>query len=173
MATGIYHKTNVLKMRIMLTVYNADFPLTCSEIADTTGSSLINVSTAMHHYRAKKCGYFRRLKPIKGKAYRYKITKKGTKYLELYCWRLHRGFDLSLGSRKIKTMPKYERLKAERQAEFESSQAEFEHTGIQQPEKPKPTLAELLNFDPTDLADYIGITKYGMLEMGIVGIDFD
>lgn len=171
MATGIYHKTNILKFRIMLTCFDADKPLTCRGIADELGVPLVNVSAVMTHYRKKHCGYFQRLKPEKGKAYRYKITKKGMKYLGLYACRLHDGFDLSLGARKIKTLPKRDRILAERQAESARRQAIFERTGIMPPQRPKPTMKELLNFDPAELRDYIGITKQGALEMGITGID--
>lgn len=172
-ATGTYHKLNVLKFRIMLACFDADRPLTCREIADELGVPPVNISAVMNHYREKNCGYFQRLKPIKeqGKAYRYKITKKGLKYLGLYAYRLHEGFDLSLGARKIKTMPKRARLMAEREAESYRRQAEFERTGIEQPRKPKPTLKEILNFDPADLSDYIGITKQGALELKITGIE--
>lgn len=173
MATGIYHKLNVLKFRIMLTCFDAGRPLTCREIADELGVPLVNISALMNHYRERNCGYFQRLKPIKGqgKAYRYKITKKGLKYLAMYACRLYEGFDLSLGARKVKTMPKRERILAERRAESNRRQAEFEITGIMPPQKPKPTIKDILNFDPTDLRDYIGITKKGALEMGITGFD--
>jgi len=125
MATGICHKINVLKFRIMLTCFDAGRPLTCSEIADELGFPLVNISVVMNHYREKNCGYFQRLKPVTGKAYRYKITKKGLKYLGLYACRLYEGFDLSLGARKIKTMPKRARLMAERHSVPETAKSPY------------------------------------------------
>ena len=156
----------------MIACYDSKRPLTCKEIAEILDMPLVNVSAMMNHYQKQsEHKYFRQLKPVKGKAYRYKITKYGIETLLRYCRRLHEGFSLSLY--KEKKMQKRDRIMAERHAEFERRQAEFDRTGIEIPRKPKPTLGELLNFDPTDLADYMGITKYGMLEMGIVGIDFD
>jgi hypothetical protein len=126
-------------------------------------------SSAFHQSKHK---YFKRHKPIKGKAYRYTLTKTGEKDLLLYSARLYRGLDLSLGSRKRKKIPKYERLKAERQVEFERRPAEFERIGIPQPEKPKPTVKGWFNWDIADLQDYIGVTKQGAVDMGITGIEF-
>lgn len=171
MATGIYHKFNTLKFRILLACFDANRPLTCREIAEQLVVPPVNVSAVMNHYRKRDCGYFQQLKPVAGKAYRYKITKKGLKYLAMYAYRLHEGFDLSLSARKIKTMPKRERILAERLAESNRRQAEFERTGIMPPQRPKPTLEDVLNFDLADLSDYIGITKQGAVEMGITGFD--
>jgi hypothetical protein len=172
MATGIYHKHNVLKMRIMHTVFFAGKPLTCKEIADNLGLPLVNISTMMRHYhKQKEHKYFRKLKPIKGKAYRYKLTKSGAIYLAKYCWRFHEGFSLSLY--KTKKMPKRDKIMAERKAEAAQRQVELDKTGVEIPQKPKPTLKELLNFDPAELVDYMGITKQGALEMGITEILLD
>jgi hypothetical protein len=172
LAIGIYHKTNVLKFRIMHAVFNAGEPLTCREIASRLDVPLVNVSAIMNHYQKQtEHKYFRRLKPIKGKAYRYKLTKSGAKYLAKYCWRLHEGFSLSLY--KVKKMPKRDKVIAERNAEAELRDAIFEKTGVEMPRKPKPTIKELLNFDPAELTDYMGITKMGALEMGITGFDFE
>ncbi len=70
-------------------------------------------------------------------------------------------------------MPKRDKVIAERNAEAELRDAIFEKTGVEMPRKPKPTIKELLNFDPAELTDYMGITKMGALEMGITGFDFE
>lgn len=169
MATGMYHQHNVLKMRIMHTVFFAGRPLTCREIADDLNLPLANISAMMSHYnKQKENKYFRKLKPIKGKARRYKLTKSGMIYFKRYCWHYHEGFSLSLY--KTKTMPKRDKIMAERKAEAARRQAELDRTGVEIPRPPKPTLKELLNFDPSGLVDYMGITKQGALEMGIIGI---
>jgi hypothetical protein len=157
----------------MLVLFFSKLPLTCREIADYLDVPLVNVSAMMNHYQKQQHKYFKKLKPIKGtgKAYRYTITKYGMEALGRYCWRLHEGFSLSLY--KVIKMPKRDRIMAERHAEFELRNAIFEQTGIEIPRKPKPTLEELLNFDPADLADYMGVTKRGALEMGITVIDVD
>lgn len=172
MATGLYHKHNVLKMRIMHAAFFANRPLTCREIADMINVPLINVSAMMNHYQKQsQHKYFRRLKPIKGKAYRYKLTRSGVIYLGRYCLQFHEGFSLSLY--KTQKMPKRDKIMAERKAEAEWRQAVLDKTGIEIPRPPKPTLEELLNFDLADLVDYMGITKRGTLEMGITGIEVD
>lgn len=171
MGYGKYFKSNALKTCIMHSLFFASEPLTTREIAERIGVPPVNVSKQMCMYRRKRCGYFRRLKPIEGKAFRYKITEKGEKYFFIYCSRVYNGYDLNLRARVPQHMPKYDILKQQRLAAFDKRQEEFEKTGVQQPEPPKPTLEDWINLKPEDLEQYIGLTKRGALEMGLAEAD--
>jgi hypothetical protein len=170
MASGRYHMCNALKVRIMDAVFcDEDEIMTCREIADTLNIPLVNISRAMNNYKEKGCGYFRRLKPLKGKgkAFRYKLTEKGMKYYIKYCYRIRQGFDLNLNASKVISMPKREEIKRKKYEEFVAHQEEFERTGIQQPEKPKETWCDWVNLSYNDIADYTGITRHGALKMNL------
>lgn len=151
-----------------MAAYKVKKPLTCQEIADLIGVQVTNIRAQMCHYQGLKHKYFRRLKPKKGsRAYRYSITKFGRKTLLRYAQRIHKGFDLNLKARKIKTMPRYEIIMAERRAESDRRQAFLDVTGIDLPPKPKPTLKEILTITSEEPLDYVGVTKRGALELGV------
>lgn len=170
MASGIYHKHNALKFRLLHVGYRV-YPkaLTAQEFAEKLKVPVTNVRAQMKHYQDLERKYFRRLKPEKGsRSYRYKLTKFGMTILIRYIGRLNKGFDFNLGKFKATNQtPKYEQVKAMKQAEADRRQAELELTGIEQPRKLKPTVEELLKFNYSDLKYYIGITKRGALEMGL------
>lgn len=180
MATGVYHKINALKMRIlwahtMLNIQNNDGkpqPHTNQEIAIALGEPRQKISDAMCCYhKQKQHRYFRRLKMIGGyNGYRYQITKSGDRYLWKYLMRMQMGFDLSLGRRVPQTTPQYAIARAEQQADWEQRHRILEETGVF-PEKKKYTKQELLNNMPKFLQYYIGITKHGALDMEIEKIE--
>lgn len=174
MATGIYHKFNVLKTRI-LHAHLAEWPnpgwrrpYTNREIAKKLGMPINKISDAMRHYQKQEHHkYFKRLKPLKGStAYRYLITDSGIKYLTQYLQRMHDGFDLSLCSRKRTRTPQFEIARAAEQADWHERHRILEKTGVFPPEH-KPTAQELLDINPELLSYYIGITKQGALELGL------
>lgn len=148
--------------------------MTCREIADELKLPIQAVSQAMLAYNnIKPHKYFRRLKPKAGKAYRYKLSKKGMEYLLRYAHRFYDGFDLSLEHpEKVKQMPKRQKVLEQRQNDAMNRNKILEDTGIYI-SRPKPTIRELLTIDPADLAGYMGITKKGALEMGIVAIEVE
>ena len=133
------------------------------------------ISEAMRHYNNQKPHkYFSRLKPKSGKAYRYKLTKTGKKYFVIYATRFYEGFDLSLErSYRVKSTPKREKVMAKRRAESEERQRILDETGIEISLPAKPTIREKLNIDPQDLVHYLGITKAGVTEMGITGLEVE
>lgn len=151
---------------------NGNSPMTCREIADELRLPIQAVSQAMLSYNnIKPHKYFRRLKPKAGKAYRYKLTKKGTEYLIKYAYRFYDGFDLSLEHpEKVKQMPKRQRVLEQRRNDSVQRHKILKETGIYR-SRPKPTLRELLDIAPVDLTEYMGITKKGALEMGIMAIE--
>lgn len=178
MATGIYHKNNILKTRI-LRAHLAEWPnpgwrrpYTNSEIAEKLGVPINKISDAMRHYQKQEHHkYFKRLKPLKGStAYRYLITDSGIKYLIKYLQRMHDGFDLSLCSNKHTTTPQFEIARAAKQADWHERHRILEKTGKLPPEH-KPTAQELLDIKPKLLSYYIGITKQGALELGLTEAD--
>lgn len=174
MATGIYHKFNVLKTRI-LSAHMVEWPnpgwqrpYTNREVAQKLGVPINKISDAMRHYQKQEHHkYFKRLKPLKSTtAYRYEITKYGIQYLFQYLIRMHEGFDLSLCSRKRTRTPQFEIARAEKQADWEQRHKVLADTGVFPP-KERPTAQELLNVKPELLSYYIGITRHGAVEMSL------
>ncbi len=143
---GIYHITNAAKFRIEEAFVQRGFStLTCPEIAEITGMPAINISRLMSHYHERGYGYFIRLKKRKGHAYQYKLAKRGRLSYTQYLKRIKLGFDLSLQKRTPARMSTFKGLRK------------------------LNVLKEAENFvSPAELAPYIGISKRGAEEMGIV-----
>lgn len=171
MASGKYFKSNALKVLIMNALFFSDQPMTVREIAEKIGVPMVNVSKQLCMYHRKHCGYFRRLKPVHGKAFRYKITGKGEKYFFIYCKRIFYGYGLNLRAVTPERMPKYYKMKQEKLEDAMKRSEEFERTGLQQPELQKPGLEDIIDLRPEDIEQYLGLTKRGSLEMGLTASD--
>lgn len=158
MGHGKYFKSNALKVLIMNTLFFSDLPMTAREIAEKIGVPHVNVSKQLCMYQRKHCGYFRRLKPIQGKAFRYKISEKGEKYFFVYCRRIYYGYDLNLRATTPQRMPKYYIMKQQRL-----------DAALRRIEEPK--LEDIIDLAPEDIEQYIGLTRRGSLEMGLTAAD--
>jgi len=158
MGHGKYFKSNALKLLIMNTLFFSDRSMTAREIAEKIGVPGVNVSKQLCMYKRKQCGYFRRLKPAQGKAYRYKITEKGEKYFFVYCKRVYYGYDLNLRAVTPSRMPKYETMKQQR--------LKATITG-----KGEPELEDIIDLKSEDVEQYIGLTKRGSTQMGLAVSD--
>lgn len=150
MASYCYHKVNALKWRIMNCFYHSDkTDLTCREISDLTGVSLRKIESAMSYYHQRKYGYFMRLRKKADnhtKAFRYKMNGYGYKWYGIYQRRIKIGVDLrcSVGRKKVYRMKHFRGLK-------------------------QITVRDAVNapVTPEEIDDYIGLTKAGVVDMGI------
>ncbi len=101
MATGISHRHNALKLRILhaayhLQVFEGKKFVTSSMIADFTGADIKNVSRALSTYYLKGYGYFRRLGEAKaGQENRYTLNKKGINTYKKYAQRAKCGLEMN------------------------------------------------------------------------------
>jgi hypothetical protein len=146
MATGVYHKYNVLKFRMLEVAYNhRPNPITCREIADELGLPINNISARMRAYTQRKYHYFsRQRKRTYSGSYRYKITKHGVITYFQYLKRIKLGFDLNQNRRAPKHMTTFDGLKVIR---FRTK--------------------DDLTLTPKQLAPYINTTRRGVEEFGI------
>lgn len=97
MADGTYHTYNMAKCRVLSVLFkNHPNPLTTVDISQITGMDFYKVSRLMNHYSNCPSHYIRRLKIKNGRAFRYKINKKGVRYLTEYVKRAKLGIDLNL-----------------------------------------------------------------------------
>lgn len=153
MAVGIHHKYNARKLRLMNAfVQNGNEPMTCRELSEATGIDKATIVDGMKHFMKLKRHYFRRLpNKVKGNnsggAYRYKITDYG---LSIYMQLLKRakvGVDLNLHRATPNKMPHFK----------------FEAVDMKQ------ALSE--GFTDEEIINYIGITKRGVEELGLLNDD--
>lgn len=146
MATYCYHVANAAKKRVLKTLFDA-YPkaLTPPEISAITGMNYFNVSRLMNHYSNSPSHYIRRMK-VKGSngAFRYKLNKKGYRYLKEYTSRIKLGVGLNLKKNKIVYMDTYSGHKSVKIRSI----ADLELT-------------------PEQLAPYIRISKKGSIELGV------
>lgn len=91
-------------------IKNQSYPMTCSQIADSIGVPVNNVRAMMCYYQKWGYGYFRRLKPLKGKSYRYKINRYGKHTYIQYLKRIKLGFDLNCSRRTLRKMKTFNGL---------------------------------------------------------------
>lgn len=146
MAQGTYHVFNAAKNRVLKALFDA-YPnnLTSPQISQITGMDYFKVSRLMNHYAASPSRYIRRLK-VKGAngAYRYKLNKKGYRYLKDFTMRIKLGVGLNRKKKKFVYMDTYTGHKS---VKIRSS-ADLELT-------------------PEQLAPYIRISKKGSTELGV------
>jgi hypothetical protein len=97
----MYHKANVLKLRIMNVLYvkgclrGSNQAMTCKEINKITGIESVYISRLMSRLKKIKAAYFIRLKPKEGREYRYQLSKLGIKWYYEYLKRFYLGFELN------------------------------------------------------------------------------
>jgi hypothetical protein len=94
-ATGFYHQFNVLKYRVLYTLFKADQPLTSLEIAERIGIDRKRVTDELYHWHKHSYGYVRRLKTKKGKYNLHVIAKNGVKAYLDYDKRFKKGLSLN------------------------------------------------------------------------------
>ncbi len=151
MSTGIYHKRNILKLRVMNALFihgctnTQNRTMTCKEIAANLGDVPPNhVSRMMSNLHEKKAGYFARMKPAKGsREYRYKLTRKGLEWYTKYMQRILKGLDLNF-SRDIPVRVR---------------------VGVREIEKEMLMNAMDSKLDDDLLNDYLGFTREGYEEL--------
>jgi hypothetical protein len=147
--SGYYCKQNFLKFLIAdVSLSMPDQTFTSADVEALTEINRKKIGNALWHYKKVGVPYFRRLpkKDPKG-LIRWKVTKSGEQAWWAYFMRIKRGFDLNRCSNKIKRMPTHGKF-------------EFE----------KPQTADDLNISsiPKEgLADYLGLTKYGVEVLGL------
>ena len=148
--SGFYCKQNFLKFLIAdvgLSMPHQIF--TSSDVEERTGIHRKKVGNALWHYKKVGVPYFRRLqKKDPNGLIRWKVTKSGEKAWGEYFMRIRRGFDLNRVSSKIKRMPTHDTIPFT-----------------------KPKNAEELKVPPERLADYLGLTKYGIEVMELTNGD--
>lgn len=108
MATGISHKRNVAKFRILdaayhLQVFEGRKDITVSEIAEFTGMSPANISRRMYSFFVNRYRYFKR-GDKDGFEYTYTLTAKGIETYKTYLQRFKSGLELNLTRRVPKKM---------------------------------------------------------------------
>jgi len=144
--SGTYHKFNCLKFRLLEAAINSNTDIiTCHDLARATGLPYGNISRAMSHYALNKFGYFKRLPnktPTGG--YRYTVTKHGAVTYMNYLRRVKIGFSLNCFDKVPNHMSTYRGLR-------------------------KLTLKteEDRHVTPDEIAPYIGLSKYGVEEIGL------
>jgi hypothetical protein len=147
-ATGIYHKFNGRKARVMEAfVRNGiENAMTTRQIADNTGIDIWTIREGMRHYMSFRHKIFKRL-PSKAKTktgrkpYRYKITDYGVACYLKYHKRIKLGVDLNLHKTKPVKMNHYN----------------FHAVNMKEAIKEGITDFEIVN--------YIGVTKQGATEL--------
>lgn len=105
MATGYYHRYNVLKYRILSILAHYDDPMTAQEIANLLGGvERKKVTDALGYWQSEGYGYTQRMKRKADgtKAYRYKITKKGREILQVYINRMKSGMELNISKKNAR-----------------------------------------------------------------------
>ena len=96
MESGIYHKHNFLKFRLMEVCVQIDRqPITTREWSILLNVPINSIESALCYYEKKGIPYFRRLPKKDGNKYRYKLTDKGFKAYLIYRERILKGFDLN------------------------------------------------------------------------------
>lgn len=158
MTKGIRCRFNVMKFRIMKTMYEnkaiqgGKIKLTAAQIAELGGLDRHNVQCSLLHYENNEYGYFYRYKPkskkndrTTWKAFQYALTKHGIETYKKYCWNLAKGYSLDLRLFKRRGI-------AETTKDFQTSRS-----------------FNLWSRDITidDILQYIKITKQGKEEMNI------
>jgi len=177
MANGTYFKSNALKFMIMNALYrnrafNAATSMTCAEISYVTGVPHIKIANSLLKYHNKRCGYFRRSKPMGGedhkdrKAYRYSLNNKGLYYFLRYCSKIKGGFGLNLRGSKVTLMPRFEEIRMQRAKEWHDAHVVLAQKGVFVDPR-KKTLNEKTNIKRFEFRDYVGITKRGSLVLGV------
>ena len=150
---GYYCKQNFLKFIIAdVGLFMPKQTFTSVDVEDRTGIHRKKVGNALWHYKKVGIPYFRRLpKKDPNGLIRWKVTNSGEQAWKAYLMRIKRGFDLNRYSTKIKRMPTHDNFKFE---------------------KPK-TLDDLrISSIPQErLADYLGLTKYGVEVLGLTPED--
>ena len=148
--SGFYFKQNFLKFLIAdvgLSMPSQIF--TSVDVEKQTGIHRKKVGNALWHYKKVGVPYFRRLqKKDSNGLIRWKVTKSGKKAWGEYFMRIKRGFDLNRRSNKIKRMLTFDTIPFT-----------------------KPKNAEDLKVPPERLADYLGLSKYGVEVMGLTQED--
>jgi hypothetical protein len=110
----MYHMNNVLKLRVMNSLYINDSlrgskkSMTCKEISELTGIPSEYISRLMSRLRKKGAKYFIRLKPKEGREYRYQLSKIGINWYMIYLNRFYLGYELNCVRSTAQTMPHYE-----------------------------------------------------------------
>jgi hypothetical protein len=101
MATGYYHKYNVLKHKILWALGRSEEPKTAQQIATAMGFDRKRVTDELYHWHKEGYGYTQRMKrKAEGsKAYRYKITEKGRKVCEVYGNRMQNKLQLNISKK--------------------------------------------------------------------------
>jgi hypothetical protein len=129
-----------------------DQTFTRVDIENLTGIHRKKVGNALWHYKKAGIPYFRKLrKKAPNGLIRWKVTKSGEQAWWAYLMRIKRGFDLNRCSNKIKRMPTHGKF-------------EFE--------KPKtPEDITISSIPQERLADYLGLTKYGVEVMELTQED--
>ena len=151
--SGYYCKQNFLKFLIAdIGLSMPDQTFTSVDVEKRTGIHRKKVGNALWHYKKVGVPYFRRLpKKDHNGLIRWKVTKSGEKAWWAYFMRIRRGFDLNRVSSKITRMSTHDKF-------------EFE--------KPKTVDDLKISSIPQErLADYLGITKYGLEVLGLANED--
>jgi transcription initiation factor IIE alpha subunit len=92
MATGYYHKHNMLKFRILTALMVGRRAMTAKEIAEAAGIEQKKVCDELYHWKKENnFHYVRRLKKKDGRFYRYTITKFGIRIYLLLRHRMNVG----------------------------------------------------------------------------------
>jgi hypothetical protein len=110
MGTGLYHKYNILKYRVLHVLYSANEPLTTLAIANKIGIDRKRITDALSHYHRHHYGYTKRLKTKQGHYHLYTITKRGTEAYLSYDKRFRSGKSLNrlkLTSEKVDSVLDY------------------------------------------------------------------
>jgi len=104
-ATGYYHRYNVLKYRILNVLAHYDKePMTAQEIADLLGTERKRVTDALGYWHKEGYGYTQRMKrkAERSKAYKYQVTKKGREILQVYINRMKSGMELNISKKNAR-----------------------------------------------------------------------
>lgn len=117
-------------------------PITIRNLSILLNIPINNIESALCNYQKKKIPYFKRLPKKEGNKYRYVLTDKGFKAYLVYREKILRGFDLN----------RLHPMNPKRVAERKYVPKEIK------------TLEDLL-IEPSILADYLGLTKYGVEEL--------
>jgi hypothetical protein len=151
--SGYYCKQNFLKFIIADVGLSMPKQISTSvDVEKRTGIHRKKVGNALWHYKKVGVPYFRRLqKKDSNGLNRWKVTKSGEKAWRMYFMRIKRGFDLNLVSSKITRMPSYNTIPFA---------------------KPKTKEDLKISSIPQErIADYLGLTKYGVEVLGLANED--
>lgn len=103
MATGVAHKFNAMKFKILMSVLrNPNLYVTTREIADDIDAPITNVSKIINTWHNRNYGYLSRLPKFhQNQGYKYKILKHGVRSVIQYKRRMSLGFDLNCTTKHI------------------------------------------------------------------------